>query len=304
MVKSKNMVKGGRNISRRSRTRLKPRDPLCSKGSARKPDARTNKLRHVQGIVQGKVSGHTAVFDTGAQQSMIGRYGWEIVKRHEKLIDTRGVDLGGYLKTGSRLQLLDARGVVKNCLDRKSYLVIFRQACFNPSSDETLLAEDQIECRSVKVYSRPRVFGGKQLVEARDQVGRVVKLTIEWDWSTRYLDVAPPTRVGVLTLNSLEFTSGEPYQLYCMFGKITRQLKLSEPCTSLGRVKYAWTDEHITEWRQRLGYISSKLVKKTFESSTQFYAGVKHEQEVMPKNSEVERFPAISDSLRSLRRNK
>ena len=45
---------------------------------------------------------------------------------------------------------------------------MLRQDFFNPNSDETLLAEDQIECNGVKVFSRPRFFGGKQLVEARD----------------------------------------------------------------------------------------------------------------------------------------
>ena len=125
------------------------------------------------------------MFDTGAQQSMIGRDGWEIIRRHDSWIDERGVDLGVYPKSGLRLQLVDARGVVKNRLDGKRYLIIIRQAFFNPSSDETLLTEDQIECHGVKVFSRPRVFGGKQLVEARDQVGRVVKLGISWDGSTR-----------------------------------------------------------------------------------------------------------------------
>ena len=75
---------------------------------------------------------------------MLGRDGWEIIKNHEKWIDTRGVYLCGPSKTGRRLQLVDARGVVKNRLDGKSYLVIIRQAFFNSNSDETLLAEDQI----------------------------------------------------------------------------------------------------------------------------------------------------------------
>ena len=183
-------------------------------------------------------------------------------------------------------------------------MIIIRQVFFNPSLDETLLAQDQIECHGVKVYSCPRFFGGNQLVEARDQVRRVVKLAIEWYGSTRYLDVSPPTRVDFLTLNSLESTSGEPYQPYCPFGKITRQLKLSGLCTPLDRVKYVWTNEQITEWRKRLGFISSNMVKNTFESSTQFYAGVRHEREVMPKKLVVDRFPAMSDSLRSVRRNK
>ena len=71
-----------------------------------------------------------------------------------------------------------------NCLDGKSYMFILRQSLFNTNSDKTLLAEDKIECSGVKVFSRPRVFG-KQLVEYRDQVGRIVKLGISWDGSTR-----------------------------------------------------------------------------------------------------------------------
>ena len=135
-------------------------------------------------------------------------------------------------------------------------------------------------------------------------MGHIVKLAMQWDGSTRYLDILPPTRVDVMTLNSLDFTSGEPYQPYCPFGKITRQIKFSEPCTLLDRVKYAWTNEQITEWRQHLGYIISNMVKKTFESSTQFYTGVRHEREVMPKKSATERFPAMPDSLRNFRHKK
>ena len=95
-------------------------------------------------------------------------------------------------RAGRLLKLVDARGVVKNRIDGKCYLAILRQDFFNPNSDKTLLAENQIECCGVKVHSRPRVFGGKQLVKARDQVGRSVKLGISWDGSTRYLDVIPP----------------------------------------------------------------------------------------------------------------
>ena len=79
-----------------------------------------------------------------------------------------GVDLGGPSKTGLRLQLVDARGVVKNRLDGKSYLVIIRQTFSNSNSDETLLAEDQIECHGVQVFSRPRVFSDNLLVTAKD----------------------------------------------------------------------------------------------------------------------------------------
>ena len=123
------------------------------------------------------------------------------------------------------MHLVDARGVAKNSLDGNSYLVIFRQDLFNPNLDKTLLAEDQIECYGVKVFSRPRVSGGKQLVEAREQVDRSDKLGISWDGSTRYLDVSPPTRADVERLSSLQITCGEIYLPYSPFGKSTRQFK-------------------------------------------------------------------------------
>ena len=42
--------------------------------------------------------------------------------------------------------------MVKNCLYGKSYLFVIRQDFFNPNSDETLLAEDHIECNVAKIF--------------------------------------------------------------------------------------------------------------------------------------------------------
>ena len=86
------------------------------------------------------------------------------------------------------MQLADARGVVKNRLDGNLYLLIVRQDFFNPNSDKTLLAEDQIKCFGVKVYLSPRVFSGKQLIDVREHVGNYVNMDISLDGSTRYLD--------------------------------------------------------------------------------------------------------------------
>ena len=127
--------------------------------------------------------------------------------------------------------------MVQNRLDGKRYLVILRQDFFNPNLEKTLLADDQIECYGVKVYSHPRVFGVKQLVEARDHVGRPVKIGISWEDSNIYLDVIPPTRDGVERLGSLHITCREPYSPYNPFGKSTRQFKLDETCPATGRVK-------------------------------------------------------------------
>ena len=68
------------------------------------------------------------------------------------------------------------------------------------------MAEEQIKCYGIKIFSRRRVFGGKHLFEARYQMGRSVKLGISWDGSTRYLDVSPLTKVDVERLGSLQIT--------------------------------------------------------------------------------------------------
>ena len=102
---------------------------------------------------------------------------------------------------------------MKNGLDVKCYLVIIRQVLFNPNSDDTLLTEDQIYSYGVNVYSRPRIFGGKQLIDTREQVGHSIKLGISWDGSTRYLGVHRPTREDVNRLVSLQLTCRELYYI-------------------------------------------------------------------------------------------
>ena len=63
------------------------------------------------------------------------------------------------------------------------------------------------------------------------------------------------------------------------------------------KVKIVYTNKNIQEGRQRLGYVSPCLVKKTFDNSTQDYPGVRNEREVMPKKSSVVRFPSLSDPM-------
>ena len=304
MGKSKNMAKSGRKVTHKEFPFLKLRGSVHRKRVVRNLDARPKIHKHAQGIVHNGVTrGHTAVFDTGPQKLMIGRDGWEMIKHHYTWVDAQGVNMGEISKTGCRLQLLDARGMVKNRVDRKRYMLILRLNFFNPNLDKALLAEDQIECYGVNVYSCPRVFGGKQLFEARDQVGRSVKLGISRDGFTRYLDVRPPTRDDVDRLGSLKLTYGEPYSPYSPFRRTTRQFKLDEPCPATGRVKIVWNNEKIQEWRQHLGYFSPHLVKKTFNNSTQDYPGVRHKWQFMPKKSAVVRFTRLSDPMRGIRCN-
>ena len=95
---------------------------------------------------------------------------------------------------------------MKNIMYGKHYLVFVRQYFFDPNLDKTLLAEYHIEGFGVKVYFRPRVFGGKKLIGAKYQVGFSVKLGISCDGSTRYLDVIPSTREDINSIGSLNLT--------------------------------------------------------------------------------------------------
>ena len=97
-------------------------------------DKRPKSQKYAQGIFHnGAARGHTTVLDTGSQQSMVVMEVWEIIKRHNMWIYAQVINMGGSSKEGHRLQLVDARGVVKNCLDRKRYLVIVKQYFFNPN---------------------------------------------------------------------------------------------------------------------------------------------------------------------------
>ena len=71
------------------------------------------------------------MFDTGIQQLMIGRDIWEIIKCHDTWIDVQGVNMGGSSKERHHLKLVDEKGVMKNRLYGKRYLVILRQTFFN-----------------------------------------------------------------------------------------------------------------------------------------------------------------------------
>ena len=129
------MAKSGRKVTRKGRLVLKPRGSICIKRAVKTFDALPKSHKHEQVIFHdGVARGHTTVFDTLFQQLMIGWDGWEIVKHHDTWIDAQGVNMRGPPKTGRRLQLVYARGVVKNCMDGKHNLVTFSKAFFDPNS--------------------------------------------------------------------------------------------------------------------------------------------------------------------------
>ena len=81
------MANNGRKITHKGRPFLNPRGTMHSRRAVKNFDARPKSHRNAQGIVHDRIErGHTAVFDTGAQKSMIGRDGWEMIKHHDTCI--------------------------------------------------------------------------------------------------------------------------------------------------------------------------------------------------------------------------
>ena len=115
MGKSENMANSGRRSPIKGNPVLNPRGVTSSKRDMKTLDARPKSKKHAQGIVHdGAARCHNTVIDTGAQQSMVRIGYWDIIKRHYKWIDAQGINMGGSSKSGHRLQLVGARGVVKH----------------------------------------------------------------------------------------------------------------------------------------------------------------------------------------------
>ena len=73
MVKSNNMAKSGRKVARKERPVMKPQGYMPSKRDVQNFGARPKFHKHAQLIVHDGISrGHTAVFDTWDQKSIIG----------------------------------------------------------------------------------------------------------------------------------------------------------------------------------------------------------------------------------------
>ena len=95
MVKSKNMAKNRRKVTRKRCPVLKPRGSVHNKRSVQTFYARPKMHKHTQVISHDKIARvNTTLFGTGAQKSIIGREGWEIIKLHDTWIDTQGVNVG------------------------------------------------------------------------------------------------------------------------------------------------------------------------------------------------------------------
>ena len=96
------MSKSGRKVSRRGHPVMKPWGYVLSKRDVITFDSIPKSYKHAKGIAHNRIArGHTAVFNTGDHQLMIGQDGWDIIKRHDTWIYEQGVNMGGTPKAGS-----------------------------------------------------------------------------------------------------------------------------------------------------------------------------------------------------------
>ena len=101
MGKSENMAKSGHKSPAKGRPVLNAQVVTLSKRDVLTLDTCPRSHKYEQGIFHnGAARGHTAVLDTGYQQSMVGMGGWKIIKRHDTWIYAQGVNMGGSSKAG------------------------------------------------------------------------------------------------------------------------------------------------------------------------------------------------------------
>ena len=249
---------------------------------------------------------YVTVVDNGAQQTLIGNEHWRIEKKYNICITACGA-VGP--RSVEELRIVDASSTLLSN-DGSALAVLFaNQGISCESSEQTLIAEDQLEHNGVEVHSRAKPFGGRQCIVARHPgTKKAFKIDLGWDGSTKFIRTRYPTQKEKDTLPHIHLTASTPYNpadpnvgttVRRMITHRNRAFNWSKP----EGAKYKWTPRLLTEWRARFSYTSSERVKRTFAATTQLYQTVPQENESIPKNYFLERFSALGAPYRGIRRN-
>ena len=184
------------------------------------------------------------------------------------------------------------------------------QALFCPMSDQSLIAEDQLEHHGVQVNSRTKQFGGAQnMIVPHPKSGKPYALGLAWDGSTKYVRNRLPTKTELKRLPPVTLTSDKTYNPYALGDSKTKLRRMVTPRSRAvarvcpARKKYCWNDKLLATWKARLNYTNAEQVRRTFDASTQYYSKVPQEQEQVPKHYFRERFLALGAPYRQVRRN-
>ena len=142
------------------------------------------------------------VIDNGAMQCLVGNKGWRILVRHPELVSCEGAFPGS---TPEILQIVDAATMLLDEQGRGIAIARVNQGMHCPSSEQTLLAEDQLENNGIEVHSRAKAFGGKQcLLVKRTGTAKSMKIQLGWEHLTKFLHTRMPTEQELKELLVIE----------------------------------------------------------------------------------------------------
>ena len=199
------------------RTKSKRQMPLDSpKIIAKANVAQSRSLECLQGVNRRCQKSTTVggpdivtVIDNGAMQCLVGNKGWRILVRHPEHVSCEGAFPGS---TPEILQIVDAATTLLDERGRGIAIARVNQGMHCPSSEQTLLAEDQLENNGIEVYSRAKAFGGKQCLLVKHPVtAKSMKIQLGWEHSTKFLHTRMPTKRELKELPVIELTSQSPY---------------------------------------------------------------------------------------------
>ena len=150
------------------------------------------------------------VIDNGAQQCMVGSLHWKIVRKHDTKIRVKGA-VGS--QPNKILDLVDAAATLVDCYGKPIVVLIVHHALHCVTSEQSLIAEDQLEYNGVNVHSRAKQFGGRQCIIAKHpKTGKDFKIDLGWDGSTKFILTKYPTKDELKTLPQIQLTANIPYK--------------------------------------------------------------------------------------------
>ena len=87
------------------------------------------------------------------------------------------------------LRQVDAHTALVDDQGKPIAILVANHAIHCDKSEQSLLAEDQLEFSGVEVYSRAKVFNGRQCILAKHpETGKPFHIDLGWDGSTKFLN--------------------------------------------------------------------------------------------------------------------
>ena len=281
------------------------------------------KLINPNRIYNLPTTGSYTVIDNGCDQAMLGD-GWRVVAVHKQYV---------YDNKGVKKQLVDAIATHIEPVGQRERVHILRvnQAMFYPGKQESLVPPDQMRWHGVSVdtcamshggtqgiygsnFSIPLLWDGKtmffihtpsKLVDRTEGKLPMCVLTSPLPYSPKHYAaqerlqtaIEKAGSVGNLVNTDEEMILEQDEILNVIPSGKMDDIKLSTVETKRkylwDATSHIWKAHQLAEWKKRLCCNTDETVKKTFLATTQLVPSVQHENESIPKDHHVARFPML-----------